>query len=189
MYNLDQDEVDFLRECVTELPLKKDIIAALPVELLLEVLKYLGMLEPWRLQCVSKQWQQVMSAEDVVRSALARWYSSDDLQLPGEDKMIFPQWTRAKIRHMQAFRLGAPFTYAGYREPMDVAIGERASGSTLALHALCGEYLAYTTDDGHAVKILNLRTGDTSAYRGEARERVNGIILTRYCVGFVTSDG
>ncbi|KAK4948526.1 hypothetical protein LTR66_014103 [Elasticomyces elasticus] len=175
--------------------LRFDIIAALPLELVMIVFQHLPMDDVWRLQCVSKSWKVQLSSEHVVKSALAQWYSPNDPPLIGESEAATShEWIQLKLKHMQAFRLGRPFSYAIHVDEYDFLRFDRLLGRRYS--ALHHETLAYVRGSRHSrdhsgtmVSTRNLRTGATRIYQVTAGEQIRCIALTEGFLAIAITTG
>lgn len=167
--------------------IKNDIVPALPVELIIEVLSHLPFLDAWKLQLVGKRWRRVLSTDRVLLAALTRWEthaSTDDTR-----RRSTPQ---QKARHMQAMRVGRAFTTAVFR----IAVKPHGArlmlqhDRTVALSAKCFAYLAESSfDQDEQLVVVDLISGQEMTFRGVAREGIMGLALSSTLVAWITYTG
>ena len=185
---LNVNERAAIRAAITR---KQDIASALPFELILHVFEYLPLLDAWRLQCVCKPWHKALSSEEFQRAVISRWNTHDPSDSGSTLSAIADDSTRTKFRHMQAWKLGRPYTTT-LLEDLGSGITGHATflfQPTLILKGSKIAYILRKSGDGDAVVVHDLVTGVSRSFRGEARERIRCMILTTTLVAFVTFQG
>lgn len=167
-----------------------DPVAVLPVEIVGEVFTHLPLFAVWTLQCICRRWRTVLNSDGFLEAAVARWdriHDPRDSALRAGDIV----GVEGRVRHMQAMRLGRPFTAAIERResvPSPLAGTHQAGLSNVALK---GRFIAFVRlRDGvpNEVVLRDLVSGSTICKRGAAREAIMAIALTTKVLAFVSFD-
>ncbi|EME41387.1 hypothetical protein DOTSEDRAFT_73715 [Dothistroma septosporum NZE10] len=169
--------------------IKNDRLAALPVELVIQILSHLSLLRTWTLRRVSRRWQDLLSSGQIVDAALKRWdthnpeYRVKSPRTSGTSEDIF--------RRVQSWRLGRPFSRCSRHISIGNSNGEQTLQATRT-YALSGHYFAYigtsSAEDG-AVIVFNLLKGSRTRYRGAARENMMCLSLTNSIIAYCSFNG
>lgn len=166
---------------------RNDPMAVLPTELIIEILSHLSIFAPWQLQVIGKRWRSLLSSGKILRASIMRWETHrpsdsarDQLQADGRS-------VNTKVRHTQALRLGCPFSRAqfSYELPSQHWPPEQ-------IIALKGSRLAYIcapANEGHAVVVKELTSGEVVTLRGDARETISSLALGSDVIAFATHSG
>lgn len=164
---------------------RNDPLAVLPVELVIEILSHLPILAPWQLQRVNSRWRLLLSSQSILRTSLVRWQTHSASDSARDPLQVEKDPIKAKVRHMQALRLGCPFTTAHLT-------GAPHPTATLKDHVidLKGSRLAYLhAPNGEAhdcIIVHELITGHRITLHGDARENLHSIALGPDIVAFTT---
>lgn len=132
----------------------------------------------------------MLSGDGFLEAAVARW---DRVHDPRDSALRDGNTVgiEGRVRHMQAMRLGRPFTAAidrGESLPSPLA-GTRQAG--LRLVALKGHFIAYVRERNgvpNEVILRDLVSGATICKRGVGREGIMAIALTSKVLAFVSFD-
>lgn len=190
-YSLQQlvDQMTFdERRAVTAMVSKRnDPMAVLSLDLIIEIMSHLPVFESWRLQVVGKRWRTLLSSETMLRASLVGWEThsvSDCAKIPHQAEK---ESIRTKVRHIQAVRLGCPFSFHRmlYKPPTII----RPSEQVIALKGSRLAWISAAAREGHSVLVKHLVTGDLTTIRGDARETINNICLGANVLAFVTYSG
>lgn len=170
---------------------KNDRLAALPVELVIQILSNLDFLYTWKLQLVCQQWRDILSSEQIVDAALKRW----DTHRPEDRVKSSPTVEASKdiLRRLQSWRLGRPFTRcAKHIDIRDTGGDHPHRYQASRTSALSGHYFAYfeiSPRSDQAVVVLNLVTGTRTRYHGTAREPILRFALSNDIIAYTNFHG
>ncbi|OCK83294.1 hypothetical protein K432DRAFT_187605 [Lepidopterella palustris CBS 459.81] len=171
-----------------------DLVSSLPIEIGIQIFRYLDISTPFRLQSVSKNWRRLLTSPDILRPMLSTWYSDLDRPLEGEASLRGQDYAvcQLKAEHMHRFRRGAPFSWVrinlSEQEPWNMR-------STMPRHPAKVDFIDETvawldnTPESSLVKVCNLRTKKSLIVGGEGRERIHYIKLTTELISFTTFSG
>ncbi|KAF2167921.1 hypothetical protein M409DRAFT_22067 [Zasmidium cellare ATCC 36951] len=187
---VDDLTVEERRAVSTFLCRKNDPLHILPIEVVIQITTYLRFEDVWRYQSVSRQWRFILSTDEVLKSAVARWYTHS-----AEDSARSSGTTppRAKAIHIQALRTGLPFTTriieAPYKGDRGVDVVTSQVDQSFALK---GHRIAYANQpfyDSPYVTVHDLISGEKSHHRTTAREHVCCITLTSTLIAYLNFQG
>jgi len=162
------------------------------VELVLIIFTHLDAFDVWRLRSVSKRWLSLLTSAPVVRAALSRWDTHHESDSARSRQETASDSLESKVRHVQAFRLGRPFSSVivgatgGYSRLTNMT-GAPKKIESLRLQ---GHHIAWTEDrhGDRAIILHNLRSGVSSTMRTESRELPRHIVLTMELLAFTSRD-
>ena len=169
--------------------IKNDRVAALPVELVIQILDYLPLLYTWKLRLVCRQWRDLLTSEQVLDAALKRWGTHRPADRVRLSQAV--ETSEDTVRRMQSWRLGRPFTKCVKQISIANSNGMHLHQATRT-YALSGPYFAYIEAlprDGHRVIVLNLLTGTQARYQGAARENIMSLSLTNSIIAYISFGG
>ncbi|KAL8674581.1 MAG: hypothetical protein Q9168_001024 [Polycauliona sp. 1 TL-2023] len=89
-----------------------DIIGHLPVEILGLIFQHLEIYQAFQLRRVSKWWQKILSASDLITILLRPWYALGEVPLRMPLDISTDAALGLKAEHLDAFRTGNPFSMA-----------------------------------------------------------------------------
>ncbi|KAF2725074.1 hypothetical protein K431DRAFT_309734 [Polychaeton citri CBS 116435] len=161
---------------------KIDLLSSLPLELTAHVFGYLSLFEAWRLRLVCRRWNQVLSSTCVQSAALARWQTHGPEALP----LPLATWsTPARIRHIQAIRLGRPFYTTTWEHIVSTPVFKLRHEKI----ALCGAHTAYIRNnvrsEAKEVVLRDLAGASMNILRGDAKEQILHLHLTDTHISFI----
>ncbi|KAL1997556.1 hypothetical protein VTN49DRAFT_87 [Thermomyces lanuginosus] len=157
-----------------------DIVGSLPLELTIQVIRYLDCTDIIRSQRVSKQWHALLSSEAILKQSLREKLTSLGLDLKGTNVPIdnanrYFQWHHRIQYGRPIKKIFLPWTAESTLSPVT------ARGITYHSRRLC--YFIRSDQD---IYILNLETGERSTYSrgyGNIWTMIKGTALSdRYLV-------
>jgi len=174
--DLDSYEVRLVTSRLQERAFHYDIIGSTetPFEILLAIFAYLDPVTPFRLQRVSKRWQQVLSSPQLLDASLSLWYSKRDHPLAGEILGQTPDEIRKlKLEHIGRFRRGEPSSTGRIRLTVD----EDGFNPNNAARGVClhRDYLAY-----HYLRtayLVHLPSGEMYRFGYQNRQSIDKVYL------------
>lgn len=95
---------------VRSLYLNFDIIGNLPIEILGLIFQHLELYQAFQLRRVSKRWQQILSAPDLIENLLQPWDALGKVHLRMPPDISVEAALALKAEHVDAFRTGNPFS-------------------------------------------------------------------------------
>ncbi|KAK4495722.1 hypothetical protein PRZ48_012990 [Zasmidium cellare] len=167
---------------------KNDPFHILPLEVVVQTTAHWRFEDIWRYQLVSRQWRFVLASDEVLKQAVARWYTHSPEDSARSSESVDP---KAKAIQIQAMRTGRPFTRTRIAAPHRVnprAVTPQASRS----FALKGHRIAYTNQLSSGrpyVTVHDLITGTKTHYRTTAREEVCCLALSSSLIAYLNFQG
>ncbi|KAK8160524.1 hypothetical protein BKA80DRAFT_310796 [Phyllosticta citrichinensis] len=169
-------------------PFACDVVGSLPVEIVALIFLHLPLNATFLYQTVSRRWRDVLSSSHVILSTLAQWYSDPDPKLQGEIQGPLQDvhgTQLLKAEHAWRFHQNKPYCSRRYfcSSPLR---------SYRDFNAACvGDSICWLdqNDAGRLLHLCNLRTGETTAITGEAREQMSAFSLSKNIVAFLSRGG
>ncbi|KAL8647278.1 MAG: hypothetical protein Q9226_006498 [Calogaya cf. arnoldii] len=87
-----------------------DIIGNLPIEIVGLIFQHLELYQAFQLQRVSKRWQEILSAPDLIEDLLRPWDALGEVHLRMPPDTSAGAALALKAEHVDAFRTGNPFS-------------------------------------------------------------------------------
>jgi hypothetical protein len=172
-----------------------DIIGStsLPFELLLMVFSHLDPVAPFRLQRVSKQWHQVLSAPQLLDASLALWYSPNDTPLVGEapdSDRTEEEIRKLKLEHIGRFRTGRPSSIATFNYPTTWPRNMSARGG-LGIFRIYRNFMARlnSEDENRGVSLIHLPSGKIQVFGFASRNKIITFNMGDGHLAFASANG
>lgn len=175
---LDPYEWRDVRKRINERSFQKDILGILPLEIAVQIIKYLSLNDAHLLRRVSKRWYDVLSSRSAC-SVLLRLYIGVSFTSLGDDfksTLIHYSRRRRRLEHgnpLAEFRINLPFT---------------TGQEILSLDYSDGRY-AWLTDGDTTIVVYNLCTQKTQRFCARNRERLEKLRISEYIVAALSTRG
>ena len=175
---LDPYEWRDVRKRINERSFQKDILGILPLEIAVQIIKYLSLNDAHLLRRVSKRWYDVLSSRSAC-GVLLRLYIGVSFTSLGDDfksTLIHYSRRRRRLEHgnpLAEFRINLPFT---------------TGQEILSLDYSDGRY-AWLTDGDTTIVVYNLCTQKTQRFCARNRERLEKLRISEYIVAALSTRG
>ncbi|TID23536.1 xanthine phosphoribosyltransferase 1 [Venturia nashicola] len=178
--NLNADEWRHVRAVARDYPLQYDIIASLPLELVAHIFSFLEVADVFQYRQVSKAWQHVLSAPNILDPLLDQWFPrSDGSELdssPTDHKIELDQ---RKAEQLHRFLHGRPVVTRLIRPPSHFHIPfQRRERRDFQF---VGETVVWSaqTESRRSVNLLNIRTGHVCRVSLPGTQHLEDLVLTK----------
>ncbi|KAI4235964.1 MAG: hypothetical protein LQ349_002839 [Xanthoria aureola] len=169
---------------VQSLYLYFDIIGNLPIEILGLIFQHLELYQAFQLRRVSKRWQQILSAPDLIENLLHPWDALGKVHLRMPPDISVEAALALKAEHVDAFRTGNPFSMV--QGEWEVAPGN--GGYPLMVSYSHGR-LAWLDHSDRTLHVRNLEDGQEISCTPPDRARIDMLGLSSEIVAAITFSG
>ncbi|KAF2712231.1 hypothetical protein K504DRAFT_464309 [Pleomassaria siparia CBS 279.74] len=177
---LDPYDHRYLKAKLDSKDFRFDIVGSLPLELVATIFAYLDTSTPYRLQCVSKLWQNKLCSTHVLKSSLNEW---DGKTNAARDEYAV---CLREAKAIHRFRMGIPVKHVETSWPS----ASCAAGVFTITDVLVHHHFVWVSPDWRALNVCDLRSVEHPfTLCGEAREIISGVSLSEELVAFVTVKG
>ncbi|KAF2464676.1 uncharacterized protein BDR25DRAFT_241584 [Lindgomyces ingoldianus] len=187
----DPYEWRFIQEKLNNKSFSRDIVGALPVELVSHIFSHLDIAAAYYYQIVCKQWRETLRCTAIVKPTLRAWFTDNDRPLAlgpylrdnnndddGDDDDY--ALCQLKAEYMHRFCTGKPHKFFTLR----TMFSNPARGTLL-----CGDYMSWVPGKfPRTINVLNLRTGVLLQESGDAREKIHKVALSESIVAFTSHN-
>lgn len=161
-----------------------DIIGNLPIEILGLIFQHLELYHAFQLHRVSKRWQKILSAPDLIENLLRPWDALGKAHLRMPPNTSVEAALALKAEHVDAFRTGNPFS---------MAQGEWEVAAWNGSYPLNVSYshgrLAWLDHSHRTLHIRNLEDGQEISCTPPDRARVDLLVLSSDIAAVTTFSG
>ncbi|KAL3475321.1 hypothetical protein BJX99DRAFT_230061 [Aspergillus californicus] len=136
-----------VKERINQRSFQKDILGALPLEIVVQIIQLLALCDLHILRRVSRRWNDVLSS-NIACSVMFRRYTGGSLSPDGEFKSAFAHYSRQRFRLEQGNPIGKPQVHLPFvsTEPishLDYSNGKYAwktdNGTTIMVYDMCSQ--------------------------------------------------
>ncbi|KAL2866831.1 F-box domain protein [Aspergillus lucknowensis] len=167
-----------VKKRINERSFQKDILGELPLEIAVQIARYLNLGEFHVLRRVSRRWYDILCSKPAC-SAMFRQYTGDTLNdLDGSYKSAFTHYSK----HRQRLELGNPFE----RRQIDLP---PMNGQDILVLDYSNGRCAWTTDDDTTIMVHDLCSSKTQRFCTKNRERLQKVRLSKLTLAAVTAHG
>lgn len=157
-----------------------DVIGNLPVELVAQVFSHVDVAAPYRLQSVSRRWNNTLKSLHILKASLNQWYQGT-VDFQDADYAL----CQKKACKINAFRTGKPRKV--YKiTPKDEIKDMYLAGNSLIWQNPFTAGQEAPEQQSRSVCVLDLATWDLRFLGGEGRERIIDIFVSGEIVALTT---
>ncbi|KAG7007570.1 hypothetical protein G7Y79_00009g026790 [Physcia stellaris] len=175
-HSLSKQQIRDLKALIESTDFRFDIIANLPIELVTFVFQHLELFHTFQFRRVSRRWLEVLSADEVVKTLIRPWTSTEDIKLRTPHPLLSSQQVLDMYaEHQDAFQTGNAFSR------IQIPHGQRIHDDvTLFTHAYSHGSLAWVGELGQsdAVYLRDLESGLERTFMPTEREEIDEIVLS-----------
>lgn len=163
---------------INERSFQKDILGALPLEIAVQIIKYLSLSDAHLLRRVSRRWYHVLSSKSACSILLRLYMGGSFIRLGDDFKSTLVHYSRRRRRLVN----GNPL--AEFRINLPFATGQEI----LSLDYSDGRY-AWLTDGDTTIVVYSLCTQKTQRFCTMNRERLEKLRISEFIVAALGTRG
>lgn len=180
-------DCEFINNVLVEL---RDPVSRLPPEVVLRIFDFLHPFYGWSLRIISRRWNAFLASERAIQAQLAKFEAHGSLYSalrPNAQRV-----ERSRIRHIQALRLGRPFTFCEVKDQLAIPLGLTTKDRAVQEYGICKSTIAYLRGAQHqssTIVLHDITSGMSRTFSGGARERLMGLALSQDLLVYANFSG
>ena len=183
--SLSKQQIRDLKVLIESTDFRFDIVANLPIELILLVFQHLELYQLFQCRRVSRRWLELLGADGVVRPMLQPWNATEDV------KLRIPEGSSSKAvldiyaEHQDAFQTGNAFGRFQMPHGQDISYS-----SDRSIHAYSDGLLAWVSLTGRSdpIHLRDLESGEERTFMSPERDKIEEIALSQTLLVAMTSS-